>query len=63
MGRRFKAATDELNTSCNERSEKGIIWKKEITKDINIPDTVLLSVFMSSNYKLDAAHALQQILK
>ena len=44
--------------------KNGSYESMEIIQDMNIPDSVLLSLFMSSNYKCNTAHAPQKkILK
>ena len=42
---------------ADKRKGNEIIGKQGNTKEMNIPDTVLLSLFMSSNYKCNIAYA------
>ena len=65
---RFKCILVLLARHCSGElgcSATALIWKvlkrrpflsKEITQDTNIPDSVLLSLFLSSNYKWVAQH-------
>ena len=47
--------------AMKHRLGKGLFWSTDITQDINIPDSILLSLFISSNYKYTIAHAHLQI--